>query len=243
MNSRIEGAMSKATNQRKLDYAWVTFLTVTACGLGLLLSDSLFDFSVLVSGLICVSLTAIGRREGYLFGIYTSLAYSLLAYQNGLFGEVYLNLFFFVPTGVIGYLMWRKHMQDRQIVQMRQLSLNSTMALAVICVISSFALGKWLAQNPDQNTPFIDASTNILSIIATFLMMWRYKEQWLLYIVLNVITIFMWFLRVLEDGTSGDMMVLLWSMYLMNSIYGYWRWHKGAQHHKNISDCFTGLPV
>jgi nicotinamide mononucleotide transporter len=41
-------------------------------------------------------------------------------------------------------------------------------------------LGLVLAMNPDQNTPFIDAATNVLSIIATFLMMWRFKGQWLL---------------------------------------------------------------
>lgn len=223
---------SAAISQRKIDVVWVALLSVVGGALSVVLATNVFELTVFVSGLVCVSLTAIGRREGYLFGLYTSFAYAVLAFENGLFGEVYLNLFFFVPTGIIGYLLWRRHTTAVQVVEMRQLNWQWRVAVAVSCVVGTLCLGLLLGLNPEQNTPYIDASTNVLSVVATFLMMWRFKEQWLLYIVLNVVTIVMWFLRVQAGGESGDMMVLMWTLFLLNSLFGYWRWHVGAKQHE-----------
>ncbi len=225
-----EQAMNAETSSfRKIDITWLVFLTLTGTVLSAILATSVFSLSVFLSGLLCVGLTAIGRREGYLIGLYNSLSYAILAYGNGLFGEVYLNLFFFIPTGIAGYIMWQHHTTDKKTVAMRQLTWVRRLLTAAVCVICTVGLGMLLKMNQNQNTPFIDATTNILSIVATFLMMWRYKEQWLLYILLNIITIIMWILRFRAGGESGDMMILMWSLFLLNAVFGYWRWHKGAK--------------
>lgn len=215
---------------RKVDFFWLLGLGVAGILLSAVLANTVFDFTVSLSGILCVGLMAIGRREGYLIGLYNSLSYALVAYQNGLFGEVYLNLFFFVPTGIWGYVGWRRHMRADHTVEMRQLTWPQRLACVGLCVLGTLGLGAVLALNPDQNTPFIDASTNVLSVVATFLMVWRYKEQWLLYVVLNVITIAMWVLRVMVGGEASDLMVLMWSIFLLNALFGYWRWHVGSQH-------------
>ncbi len=209
--------------------AWLALLVVVGSAISLFLAARVFDFTVFLSGILCVGLTAVGRREGYLLGLYNSLAYSVLAYSNGLFGEVYLNLLFFVPTGVIGYLMWQRHTTRDQTVAMRRLTWLPRLALAAVCVLGTIGLGMLLRLNPNQNTPFIDASTNVLSVVATFLMMWRYMEQWPLYIILNAVTVVMWALRWMAGGDAGDMMVLMWSLFLLNAIFGTWRWHVGAK--------------
>lgn len=69
----------------------------------------------------------------------------------------------------------------------------------------------------------------MLSIVATFLMMWRFKEQWALYILLNVVTIAMWIVRFRAGGAAGDLMILMWSLFLLNSLFGFWRWHVGSK--------------
>lgn len=213
----------------RLDFAWLALLIVVGGGLSAVLATTVFDLSVFFSGILCVGLIAVGRREGYLVGLYNSLAYSILAYGNGLFGEVYLNLLFFVPTNVIGYFMWRRHTTAARTVVMRRLAWSQRAFTAVICIACTVGLGLLLGLNPNQNTPFIDAGTNVLSVAATFLMMWRYKEQWLLYIVLNIVTMVMWALRFMAGGEAGDLMVLMWSLFLLNAIFGYWRWHMGAK--------------
>lgn len=224
--------MPEQLQSGKLDRLWLGFLVVAGAALSAYLATSIFDATVFLSGVLCVGLIAIGRREGYLVGLYNSLSYSILAYGNGLFGEVYLNLFFFVPTGVIGYVMWSRHTRQDKTVKMRQLDWRQRLTIALICLACTAGLGLLLGLNPRQNNPFIDATTNVLSVVATFLMMWRYKEQWLLYIILNVVTIVMWVLRFRAGGSAGDLMILMWSLFLLNALFGYWRWHigtKGAQ--------------
>lgn len=215
-------------NYQALDRFWLLALLLSGGTLSLVLADSLFDLSIFLSGILCVGLIAIGRREGYLVGLYSSLAYSILAYGNGLYGEVYLNLLFFVPTGVIGYCLWLRHSRTDNTVVMREAGGAARIGVAFGCVLSTLALGWILGLNPNQNTPFIDASTNVLAIAATFLMMGRYKEQWVLYILLNVLSIVMWALRVADDSESADLMVLMWSLFLFNAIFGCWRWHRGV---------------
>ncbi|MBF0245788.1 MAG: nicotinamide mononucleotide transporter [Planctomycetes bacterium] len=213
----------------RIDRVWLAFLVIAGGVLSAYLATSAFDVTVSLSGILCVGLIAIGRREGYLIGLYNSLSYSILAYGNGLYGEVYLNLLFFVPTGVIGYVMWSRHTRQDRTVEMRQLGWKHRGAVVVFCIASTIGLGLLLGLNPRQNTPFIDATTNVLSVVATFLMMWRYKEQWLLYILLNVVTIGMWLMRSRAGGTAGDLMILMWSLFLLNALFGCWRWHVGTK--------------
>jgi len=219
----------EVSRDRRLDRAWLAFLVVSGAVLSAYLAQSVFDATVSLSGILCVGLIAVGRREGYLIGLYNSLSYSILAYSNGLYGEVYLNLLFFVPTGVIGYVMWSRHTRQDRTVVMRQLGWPQRSIVAAICIVSTVGLGLLLGLNPHQNTPFIDATTNVISVVATFLMMWRYKEQWLLYILLNIVTIGMWFLRFRAGGAAGDLMILMWSLFLFNALFGYWRWHMGTK--------------
>jgi nicotinamide mononucleotide transporter len=160
-----------------------------------------------------------------------------LAYGNGLYGEVYLNLVFFIPTGVIGYVMWYRHTRQDRTVEMRKLGWPQRFIVAAICLACTAGLGVLLGLNPRQNTPFIDATTNVLSVVATFLMMWRYKEQWLLYILLNVVAIGMWFLRFRAGGAAGDLMILMWSLFLLNASFGYWRWHMGTKRAMQAVPC------
>lgn len=223
--------MSTITSQgNKIDLVWLALLSIAGGALSAVLATTVFDQSVFLSGILCVGLIAIGRREGYLIGLYNSLSYSILAYGNGLYGEVYLNLLFFVPTGIIGYIMWQRYTTPDKTVAMRQLLWPQRAFISALCVACTVGLGFLLGLNPNQNTPFIDATTNVLSVVATFLMMWRYKEQWLLYILLNVVSIGMWTLRFMDGGRSGDLMILMWSLFLLNAIFGYWRWHVGANH-------------
>jgi nicotinamide mononucleotide transporter len=212
----------------KFDHMWLIFLIVAGTTMSVVLATSIFDMTVFLSGILCVGLIAIGRREGYLIGLYNSISYSILAYGNGLYGEVYLNLLFFVPTGIIGYVMWRYHTTEDKTVKMRQLDWRQRVIIVIICTVCAVVFGVFLGLNSSQNTPFIDATTNVLSIAATFLMMWRYKEQWLFYITLNIITIVMWAFRVMDGSESADLMVLMWFLFLLNSLFGYWRWHKGV---------------
>jgi nicotinamide mononucleotide transporter len=139
-----------------------------------------------------------------------------------------LNLLFFAPTNVVGFVMWRRHLAEGS-VEMRSLGRVPRLLVALACVVLIAVLGYALSYIKTQNIPYFDAASTILSIVATLLMMWRYKEQWILYIVLNAVTIAMWLIRLVQGSNDGSMMVIMWTAFLVNSIYGYVNWHRGSR--------------
>lgn len=185
-----------------------------------------FSFVVLLSGIMCVVLAAKGNIYNYYFGLFNSSCYAYLCYKNGLYGEMGLNLLFYLPTGLIGILMWKKHTQRQQLTSVKSLSMSTLGLILVLNLIGIGALGYGLSLIDSQNTPYIDASTNVLAITATLLMMLRFKEQWWFYITLNLLTILMWLLRLQQGSNEGMMMVLMWFAFLINSFYGFYNWRK-----------------
>jgi nicotinamide mononucleotide transporter len=217
---------------KKLDTYYpylMLFITALIC---LVNRETIFLTSIALAGVLCVILAARGNIWNYVIGIYNATAYAYVAYLNGLYGEMGLNLFFFLPTAIVGWFLWRKKLSRGSTVLMRRLSMLHRSALFIACIILTILTGFLLSLIPTQNTPYIDALTNVLSIIATLLMMYRFQEQWFLYITLNIFTIFMWFLRMSAGSGEGSAMLLMWSIYLINSIYGAIKWHIGVKANK-----------
>lgn len=210
------------------EMVWLGLFSGMAIVLTFLMEDTLFGFTVFITGVLCVVLAAKGNLMTYVFGMYNTLGYAYLAWVNGLFGEVMLNLLFFVPMNIIGFLMWKNHRQGGKL-SMLQLNKGGLLLVAAVCAAVSAALGFGLSFIEAQNSPYIDATTTVLSIVATFLMVKRYKEQWLVYIVLNMFTVLLWAIRTAEGSPDGGMMIVMWSAYLINALYGYYTWNKGAK--------------
>ena len=214
-------------NWKAYEIIWLATFSGIAAVLSVMSNESVLGFSVFITGVLCVVLAAKGNIWTYGFGMYNTFSYAYLSYTNGLFGETGLNLLFFAPMNIVGYFMWRRHMVDKM-VEMRKVKSATAVLMLAGCVASTMAMGWLLALIPGQNTPYVDATTNVLSIVATFLMVSRYREQWIMYIVLNVFTIIMWSIRLMNGSPDGLMMVVMWSAYFVNSIYGYLTWSAGA---------------
>lgn len=210
------------------EIVWLVLFTSIAVAFTVISKDSLFGFTVFITGVLCVVLAAKGSLMSYVFGMYNTVGYAYLAYINGLFGEVMLNLLFFVPMNVVGFYMWKNNRQEGKL-SMRHMDLKWLFLVGAVCVIGCLLLGIGLSFIPGQNSPYIDAITTVLSIVATFLMVSRFKEQWLVYIVLNMFTVLLWVIRMLEGSGEGVLMIVMWSAYLVNAAYGYYNWNKGAK--------------
>ena len=62
--------------------------------------------------------------------------------------------------------------------------------------------------------------STVFSIVANILMVLRYREQWALWIIVDVVTVIMWII-------AGDfLMTIMWAIYLVNAVYGWVMWTK-----------------
>jgi len=210
------------------ELAWLATFAVIAVVSTVASGDTPFGLSVFASGVLCVLLAAKGNIATFAFGAYNTLGYAWIAWQAGLFGEMALNLLFYTPMNVIGFAMWRKRMQDTGAVAMRRLTGAQVALLAGVLAAGVAGLGYGLAQIPGQASPYLDATTNVLSVAAALLMNARYREQWLCFIVLDGFTVAMWLLRLAAGVPDALLMVVMWSAYLVNAFYGMYVWTRGS---------------
>jgi nicotinamide mononucleotide transporter len=215
-------------NWNTFERLWIGIFVLAGTVVTIQTKDSILNYVILITGILCVVLAAKGNIWNYAFGLINSFGYAYVSFTNGLYGDMGLNLFFFVPTSIIGFIMWKKHLSKGS-VEMRGLKWWNQLAVGGTCLVLILILGYLLSMIKTQNTPYIDSTSTILSIIATLLMMWRYKEQWILYIILNIVTIVMWVIRLLNGSNDGSIMIIMWTAFLVNAVYGYFNWLKGSK--------------
>lgn len=188
-----------------------------------------------VTGVISVVLCAKGRVSNYVFGMVYVTAYAYVAFQNKLYGEVMMNLLYYVPMNVIGFITWTKLAKKKaesaqtgdvsKDVETRHMSSKQrwmTFVIAVVVILAYWHLLKFMG----GNLALIDSCSTIVSIIAMYLQVMRYTESWIMWIFTNLISIVLWLTAMLTQDSNNITMLLMWSAYLVNSTYGYINWKK-----------------
>lgn len=209
----------------KFDVLWLLVATLSTLGLSLYWGDSLLSIVSSLTGIICVILIAKRMQLNYLFGIINVVAYTIVSYNSKFYGTAMLNAFYYLPMQFIGWYMWKKAIDNNEgELESRKLTASQRINVTAITLVLVLVYGFGL-QCLGNYLPYVDATTTILSIIAMILMVKRYTEQWMIWIVVNVISIVMWVLSIM-NGTGDMATLLMWLVYLINSIFGLVSWLK-----------------
>ena len=176
-----------------------------------------------ICGIFCVVLCAKGKKSQYIWGFFNVVGYVIVAWINKYYGEVMLNALYYLPSQFIGYYLWNKNMNKKtDDVIGKKLDIKHIVGLLVLVSIGIFGYKMFLDLLGGVGT-LLDSSSTVLSIFANALMMLRYREQWLMWIIIDIVTVVMWVL-------VGDfIMVTMWSVYLINAFYGFYNWSKIAK--------------
>ena len=213
------------------DWSWTLIASVTAIWLGLHWGEggwqTALSITTCITGLWCVILVAKGRILNYPIGIINVLGYGYISYQYQLYGETMLNILYFLPMQFIGWFIWRNSKTENTIdtVRVKFLTWFGRFQWAVLSLMAVMAYAWWLRSIHDP-LPYLDSTSTVLSIIAMILMAWRYMEQWILWIIVDVVSIAMWYLTIDANGARDIAMLVMWSAYLINAIYGFIAWIK-----------------
>ncbi|MCQ2974978.1 MAG: nicotinamide riboside transporter PnuC [Bacteroidales bacterium] len=173
-----------------------------------------------ICGITCVVLCAGGKRAQYYWGTINILSYLFIAYSNQLYGEVMLNGLYYLPCQFFGLYYWKKHLTDKTGTVKSEKMKPSILILTLLGSIIFIYIYKLLLNYLGGNSAWLDSTTTILSIVANFLMILRYREQWIFWIIVNCFSVLMWILR------NDYIMTAMWSFYLINSVYGLIIWTK-----------------
>jgi len=213
---------------------WTTFekiwlITFTAINIYLFFawSDTWIGFTASITGMLCVVLTAKGKLSSFYWGLINILAYSYVAWQSKYYGDVGLNMLFFLPMTFPGIYFWNKNYKKVKVserVLVRSLKWKHKIMWFLISLVAILDLGLFL-KFLGGTLPFVDSLTTVFSIIATIFLTYRYSDQWFYWIMVDVFSIVMWVYIFIRDGNQVSMLVM-WTAFLVNALYGYYNWIK-----------------
>ncbi|MCS6239314.1 nicotinamide riboside transporter PnuC [Shewanella baltica] len=166
-----------------------------------------------VFGLLCIWCASKEKTINYFFGLINVTLFAIIFYQIQLYGLLILQLFFFVAN-IYGWYAWtRPNTIDGESLQVRWLSkqkllITGVVSIVAICLMTIFidpffaalakiatntlnAFGNDIVLKPlDPDAfPFWDATMTVLSVVAQILMTRKYVENWILWVVINVISV------------------------------------------------------
>ncbi|MCK7451615.1 nicotinamide riboside transporter PnuC [Enterobacter chengduensis] len=166
-----------------------------------------------LAGLLCIWLASLEKISNYAFGLINVTLFAIIFFQIQLYASLLLQLFFFAAN-IYGWYAWsRQNSQQEAELQIRWLPLPKAIAWFVACVVaiglmtvyinpvfafltrvavsamSGFGLNVTMPVLQPDAFPFWDSCMMVLSIAAMILMTRKYVENWLLWVIINVISV------------------------------------------------------
>ncbi|MBR1808003.1 MAG: nicotinamide mononucleotide transporter [Paludibacteraceae bacterium] len=174
-----------------------------------------------ITGIISVILCAQGKISTFFFGFLQISTYLYLSLLEKLYGEVAVNVFYFLSQ-IYAVFVWIKAYRitehNSAELKPKQMSI-SRFVILIVFVLASSAIVGWLLQTyTDDSQPWLDAFTTVPALCAQVLLMLAYREQWVLWFVVDVLSAIMW---------ARACNWCLFAQYLFwcaNCIYGWHRW-------------------
>ncbi len=205
---------------KPFEVVWVVIFLAAQIIAYVFMPDSLLGMISGITGILCVVLVSKGKISNYFFGLIFAYTYFYVSWGSNFLGEMNTALYVYIPSQFIGYFMWKQNMQSDnggESVIAKALTPKGWAILLLSVAIGTLCFVQALKAAGGSSTE-LDGLTTIITVAAQLLMILRYREQWLLWIVLNVLSILLW------EGQPA--MYLMYSAYLLNSLYGYYNWTK-----------------
>lgn len=205
---------------KPFEAAWLLLFIAVQIGIYIYNPDSILGMVSGIAGIICNVFVSKGKISNYFFGLIFAYTYFYISLGANFLGEMNTTLYVYIPAQFIGYFLWKANMQKEQnsaAVIAKALTVKGWIGLLAFLIIGTLLFVELLNYYGGSSTG-LDGLSTIIVIAAQVLMVLRYREQWLLWIALNIISIALW-----AENTS---MYVMYSAYLLNSLYGYYNWSK-----------------
>ena len=153
-------------------------------------------------------------------GIISTILYVYICYQFTLYGDVVINLYYTLMS-LYGWYVWNHKTSGQSIEITKSDPLDMLKALGIFISTAAFVVGVYLYYDRfDRVTDYFDTFTSGIFFAGMWLMAHKKIEHWMFWILGNLISIPLYFVKGL--GFSG----LQFTIFLVLAIQGYIEWKK-----------------
>lgn len=180
------------------------------------------EWLIFVLALAYVLLAAIENVWCWLFGILASLFSVYLCFRGNLFLESGLQIFY-VIIGIYGWYEWLHGSKNKTELPIISYSFLKLVYLIIIGIILWIPFGYAAHTYSTQALPYLDAFITAFSIVATWMTAKKIIQNWTFWIVIDGFAV------ILYASRSFYLIALLYVIYTILSIMGYFQWKKKIQ--------------
>ena len=173
----------------------------------------------IIAVVFSVSYVILAAKENIFCWLCAAISVSLyiyICYNAKLYLETGLQGFYFIMA-FYGYLQWNRHRKE---IEIETWSLQRHIFIFGVGIAASFLLGKLFEIYTNAALPIIDSFTTIFSLFATYMVTKKILENWIYWIVIDIVSIYLYFSRDLQL-TAG-----LFVAYTIIAVFGYISWKK-----------------
>lgn len=202
-----------------------------------ILRTSWIEWCAVLTGILYVILVSRKMMLCWLFAIISSSLYVYLLINVQLYIESMLQIFY-VAMAFYGWLMWQKDNASEQVSDknddnlidnlfekqdgndVKTWSLKSHLINIVASGVVAFIVGYLFKEYTDQQNPYTDAFTTVFSLAATFMVTQKVLENWLYWIVIDAVSIYLYSTRGFHLSAG------LYFVYTILAVLGFISWYK-----------------
>ncbi len=183
----------------------------------------------IVAVILAIAYLLLAAREHiacWVCAFISSVIYTFVFWDVSLLMESMLNIFYAVMA-VVGWYEWRYGGSKHGGLSIRRLAYWQHICIILAALLLAGVNGWLMHRYTSAAWPFLDAFTTWASVLTTFLVIWKILENWIYWLVIDSLSIYLY----LDRGLY--LTALLFAVYLVIAIFGYLHWRKlwlGNQH-------------
>ncbi len=154
---------------------------------------TVINFISAVCGVLCIFFTAKANISNFLFATVNTIVYAIYLVYWHIWGTAALEILFYIPMNFISWYWWARH-RDRELTQKTKAK-RLTMAQNLLCggiILVSGLICHSILVRIGGEVAWFDAFTLSIGIAATVLELLRYREQYVWWIVTDVVSVGMY---------------------------------------------------
>lgn len=145
--------------------------------------------------------------------------YFLIFRRERLYADMGLQVFY-AAISVYGWYHWLFGGAGHQVLRVSRTPRVWALSLPVLAVAGILTLGTILDRTTDASVPYIDSTLTVCSLIAQWMMSRKYLENWIVWVVLDVLYVALFLYRDLR------LTAFLYAVFLILASKGYLDWRR-----------------
>jgi len=200
---------------------------------------SYLEFFGVMAGLVAVVLSARAHLWSWPIGILNVVLAFFFYYQIQLYPDMFLQVFFFV-TNLLGWWRWANPKPDEE-DRKRELKVSFLkpipfVLLCAVGIVGTLLMGllasnlhQWLPMifNVPSAFPYVDSFILVMSIVATFLMIQKKIECWIIWLLIDVVATVLYYVK------GAKFFSVEYLIFIFIAGYGLWNWIREYRSYSN----------